>query len=184
MDWNFYFKFLLFYIFVTPCVGVWIEICMDSHFVDDISVTPCVGVWIEILSDWEIQCGQRCHSLRGSVDWNKKWGRFVFAVLFVTPCVGVWIEIAESKLLIARNIVTPCVGVWIEIQNIWWYGYCGIRHSLRGSVDWNSARIRCAAFASGHSLRGSVDWNRNKKSTRFFQGVTPCVGVWIEIMRG
>ena len=32
--------------------------------------------------------------------------------------MGVWIEIAESKLLIARNIVTPCVGVWIEIQNI------------------------------------------------------------------
>ena len=34
--------------YVTPCVGVWIEIHMSYiiHYV--IHVTPCVGVWIEI----------------------------------------------------------------------------------------------------------------------------------------
>ena len=36
-------------LFVTPCVGVWIEINiipLDYRF---LSVTPCVGVWIEIV---------------------------------------------------------------------------------------------------------------------------------------
>ena len=33
---------------VTPCVGVWIEIMVESGDTTSGSVTPCVGVWIEI----------------------------------------------------------------------------------------------------------------------------------------
>ena len=34
--------------FVTPCVGVWIEIVFIPEIKNLIDVTPCVGVWIEI----------------------------------------------------------------------------------------------------------------------------------------
>ena len=33
---------------VTPCVGVWIEIISVAPILPIASVTPCVGVWIEI----------------------------------------------------------------------------------------------------------------------------------------
>ena len=55
---------------VTPCVGVWIEILYYLHSLLLHCVTPCVGVWIEIFRD-----------APGS------------SHVFVTPCVGVWIEI-------------------------------------------------------------------------------------------
>ena len=34
--------------YVTPCVGVWIEIASPQLRMVDHGVTPCVGVWIEI----------------------------------------------------------------------------------------------------------------------------------------
>ena len=34
---------------VTPCVGVWIEIDVQTTIQGINNVTPCVGVWIEIL---------------------------------------------------------------------------------------------------------------------------------------
>ena len=34
--------------FVTPCVGVWIEIVQKQNGNRRNKVTPCVGVWIEI----------------------------------------------------------------------------------------------------------------------------------------
>ena len=39
------------YIFVTPCVGVWIETAMAARSMRLYRVTPCVGVWIETLAD-------------------------------------------------------------------------------------------------------------------------------------
>ena len=33
---------------VTPCVGVWIEILTANSLLLYCTVTPCVGVWIEI----------------------------------------------------------------------------------------------------------------------------------------
>ena len=36
--------------FVTPCVGVWIEISIKPPPFTLPTVTPCVGVWIEIIS--------------------------------------------------------------------------------------------------------------------------------------
>ena len=35
-------------VYVTPCVGVWIEINLPSPQRKRRIVTPCVGVWIEI----------------------------------------------------------------------------------------------------------------------------------------
>ena len=77
---------------VTPCVGVWIEICPGQPFCCKELVTPCVGVWIEI------------EFLANAV-----------LIIFVTPCVGVWIEILVSTAVSEEELVTPCVGVWIEI---------------------------------------------------------------------
>ncbi len=77
----------------------------------------------------------------------------------VTPFVGVWIEIWFTTGFTVIAGVTPFVGVWIEISRstvseIWF-----LRHSLRGSVDWNRAWSRKSVCRLCHSLRGSVDWN-------------------------
>ena len=55
--------------FVTPCVGVWIEILIERilEWMDEY-VTPCVGVWIEIKGTVDNYPKGRSHSLRGSVD--------------------------------------------------------------------------------------------------------------------
>ena len=54
--------------YVTPCVGVWIEICNRRIYKNAQYVTPCVGVWIEIISKMYRNEMNFCHSLRGSVD--------------------------------------------------------------------------------------------------------------------
>ena len=56
-------------IWVTPCVGVWIETITGSLSHKKTEVTPCVGVWIETLELIK--------------------SKYPTAV---TPCVGVWIE--------------------------------------------------------------------------------------------
>ena len=58
---------------VTPFVGVWIEINIETYISAPSNVTPFVGVWIEIMV---------LDSVVGRVD--------------VTPFVGVWIEIFQS----------------------------------------------------------------------------------------
>ena len=55
--------------FVTPCVGVWIETWQQRPSQLIYPVTPCVGVWIETFEPG-----------------------FDNIVHGVTPCVGVWIE--------------------------------------------------------------------------------------------
>ena len=107
---------------VTPLVGVWIEISVEDAEKYAEQVTPLVGVWIEIC----IAVPEFSHSV-------------------VTPLVGVWIEMGhiryphtynESlpswecglKLRQYKNkvddpYVTPLVGVWIEIL-------------IRKSTDW------------------------------------------------
>ena len=76
--------------FVTPCVGVWIEMIPPQAFAKKIkslpvwecglkfsdvphhqeiaAVTPCVGVWIEMSALNAAGCDPPCHSLCGSVD--------------------------------------------------------------------------------------------------------------------
>ena len=70
VDWNVWCFCNAWVIFVTPCMGVWIEIDIRVYLYSRRLVTPCMGVWIEILTDFT------CH-----------------AQSFVTPCMGVWIEI-------------------------------------------------------------------------------------------
>ena len=53
---------------VTPCAGVWIEICLCRMDSVGLYVTPCAGVWIEISGASASDAGSGCHSLCGSVD--------------------------------------------------------------------------------------------------------------------
>ena len=76
---------------VTPCVGVWIETCLQRQFPGSLSSHPA---WV---------CG-----LKLSEAEEAGFARPV------TPCVGVWIETFCRRLYNIPIRVTPCVGVWIE----------------------------------------------------------------------
>ena len=54
--------------FVTPLVGVWIEISFCSRVANMSHVTPLVGVWIEINSLSVVMSTVLRHSPCGSVD--------------------------------------------------------------------------------------------------------------------
>ena len=149
-----YIKRLRKHLFVTPCVGVWIETtslhggtcCFPSHpawvcglklayqkIYYDFFVTPCVGVWIETVVNG------RCYNFGG-----------------VTPCVGVWIETLSCHVNLNYLNVTPCVGVWIETDSVWSFDQLILSHpawvcGLKPFVyDMISLRY-------GHTLRGCVD---------------------------
>ena len=53
---------------VTPFVGVWIEISSTAPTTQDNGVTPFVGVWIEMTGAEQNKENSSGHSLRGSVD--------------------------------------------------------------------------------------------------------------------
>ena len=165
--------------FVTPCVGVWIEITVIEYFFSIGTVTPCVGVWIEI-----------------------PYFGAVSSPSIVTPCVGVWIEIYFWQYSCYNYIVTPCVGVWIEIilsgniggtigslpawecglKSLWSPSLCKFFVSLPAwECGLKLQDQKIDNLCLGHSLRGSVDWNFQFKSAFKPNKVTPCVGVWIEI---
>ena len=168
---------------VTPLVGVWIEIIRNLQKELEKYVTPLVGVWIEIamLLEWLKVRGS--HSPRGSVDWNKKNMRLYYPMYRHSP----------------RGSVD-----WN-----WWKGNLGCRskyrHSPRGSVDWNSL-LAIPPFLISGSL---PSWECGLKLLRIlgcsnppvslpswecglkfplslgagnFENVTPLVGVWIEIV--
>ena len=126
--------------YVTPYAGVWIEIFFTSLWNNAEGVTPYAGVWIEILTHICLYQWARCHSLRGSVDWNliRTSHKFFGKSHSLRGSVD-WNE--EGK-----PILTP--------QSC---------HSLRGSVDWNHIGSSMMSASSSHSLRGSVDWNLYKK---------------------
>ena len=78
--------------YVTPFLGVWIEIERIEKAKEQESVTPFLGVWIEIL-----------HMLSG-----RSRG-------YVTPFLGVWIEIAEENpqmMLYALSLPSWECGKW------------------------------------------------------------------------
>ena len=142
--------------YVTPFVGVWIEIGIVEHKSVSTCVTPFVGVWIEIGKT------PTSHSISGVTPFVGVWIEICYRSIIgllqqlslpswecglkyietvtnddetVTPFVGVWIEIKRLHRGFPMQSVTPFVGVWIEIKNItgaWKYSIC---HSLRGSVD-------------------------------------------------
>ena len=57
-------------------------------------VTPYAGVWIEMRNSFLTYQQGICHSLRGSVDWNKNIEPEQVTKI-VTPYAGVWIEILK-----------------------------------------------------------------------------------------
>ena len=121
-----------------------------------------------------------CHSLRGSVDWNKK-SFHIATNNRVTPYAGVWIEIIYAVGMTYSCVtslptrecglkslsyvptctswqVTPYAGVWIEIS--WSRNALSNSRSLptrecglKYKLPWRDKRN------ISHSLRGSVDWN-------------------------
>ena len=113
VDWNTRIDAFWAFLWVTPCVGVWIETAFIILARAWAIVTPCVGVWIET------------YELRNALDYGtshpawvcglKQLKKKIPVVMFVTPCVGVWIE----------TMLFLCV---------WFLVLC---HTLRGCVDWN-----------------------------------------------
>ena len=124
-------------LFVTPFVGVWIEICIHST-----QLTPKECHSLRGSVDWnsfgeQFYSNKVGHSLRGSVDWNFYRSMMGYKLTpslpswecglkynsnkqrdrrsEVTPFVGVWIEILNWRNIQRCKLVTPFVGVWIEI---------------------------------------------------------------------
>ena len=122
-----------------------------------------------------------CHSLCGSVDWNR--------------------VMRKSVSIPNRSLpVRECGLKYGEHQQ----QTCYMCHSLCGSVDWNWTCTGTYTKRCSHSLCGSVDWNQEwfedmkgqlsslpvrECGLKFKNGedwsrsdpVTPCAGVWIEI---
>ena len=143
------------------------------------TVTPYVGVWIETtkaqveitkqmsLLMWE--CGlklkridglrcKHCHSLCGSVDWNRTGHDYLLGARCHSLCGSVdWnlyrritLDVTKKSLLMWECGLKPPTG------NVM---LTGDGHSLCGSVDWNIPKAVTIAACASHSLCGSVDWN-------------------------
>ena len=81
-----------------------------------IFVTPCVGVWIEITLWMARQTGHCCHSLRGSVDWNLNAYETINRNRGHSLRGSVDWNYEPTHAVVSNPLVTPCVGVWIEIK--------------------------------------------------------------------
>ena len=135
--------------------------------------------------DWNIvvmyiRKSNRCHTLRGCVDWNCLRRLRIWRLYNVTPYVGVWIETPQIAHIINSNCHTlrGCVD-WNRALS------CELvvlilGHTLRGCVDWNNSSIVIVSESPSHTLRGCVDWNKNARLRNNELNVTPYVGVWIE----
>ena len=120
---------------VTPYAGVWIEINFNTTSWGGLSSLPTrecglksfcsISVYMFTCHslrgsvDWNrLFCNTlnhiKGHSLRGSVDWNVKSGSLTRSTI-VTPYAGVWIEIGMRWLYRHVRKVTPYAGVWIEM---------------------------------------------------------------------
>ena len=100
-------------------------------------VTPFVGVWIETSTPLSVSMLYDCHTLRGCVDWNLRYG--VNAP--PSPCHTLrgCVDWNSSKPNPATWYpVTPFVGVWIETIMASRLSLWKLCHTLRGCVDWNS----------------------------------------------
>ena len=100
------------------------------------------------------------HSLRGSVDWNRKWWNLRCSR---RPSLPSW----ECGLKYNRHGCKKRVHGHSLRGSVDWnisfkpYLMCVVSHSLRGSVDWNKPIYLTWEVGTRHSLRGSVDWNKN-----------------------
>ena len=181
VDWNHPVCMLHLPLYVTPCMGVWIETSITVEKRRRERVTPCMGVWIETFWAMPKRNGVWGHTLYGCVDWNTlllsvfilflshtlygcvDWNTVnvrEIPVDYVTPCMGVWIETSKVSLCWLECKVTPCMGVWIETSYI-------VRYQ-------NGARVTpcMGVWIETANIIGSDDPH----------DVTPCMGVWIETL--
>ena len=163
--------------------------------------SPCGSV------DWNRDMGRTadtgiCHSPCGSVDWNiiriihrishrtslpvwecglKSWYASIACCsqtsLPVWEC-GLKFTIGQEQPTVLASLpVWECglkYGCYAALKE-----YIG--HSPCGSVDWNRKDSSLDFGKGGHSPCGSVDWNMPPCKGGKGKGVTPRVGVWIEI---
>ncbi len=102
----------------------------------------------------------------------------------VTPCVGVWIEMMEIASVINATVSLPAweCGLKSPAARICMLNLLSLP-AWECGLKWR-VKIR-NRFKIRHSLRGSVDWNGLTVNSRCnITIVTPCVGVWIEIFLG
>ena len=126
-----------------------------------------------------------CHSLRGSVDWNK----LIVCCLccdwhLSLPAWECGLKLHRAKTVTLYHLSLPAWECGLKSSIDAPIAINVERHSLRGSVDWNRQTIQDSEESEyRHSLRGSVDWNLMIQIiTHNLKQVTPCVGVWIEIL--
>ena len=164
-------------------MGVWIETDSQNDHNQAIAVTPCMGVWIETLMGVNLFKIFKSHP--------------VWVCGLKQPHAGhrpgsrrshpVWV--CGLKLPNPSNLA-----VWLVSHPVW---VCGLKHLLNGSimlldshtlygcVDWNTAWGTIVPSLFSHTLYGCVDWNFWAMPKELgVEGVTPCMGVWIETKFG
>ena len=162
-------------------MGVWIETASFLASLFLIIVTPCVGVWIETWRNVLSCAPERCHTLRGCVDWNIYSISVPLGLPMSHPAWVCGLKRQLKQLFVSQHFVTPCVGVWIEtltderIIAAW-------RHTLRGCVDWNFMPdyLNDLKFNQVTPCVGVWIETENQQKPYTTLWVTPCVGVWIE----
>ena len=186
---------------VTPFVGVWIETIIfwlyyciarshpswvcglklpgngENHL--GCSVTPFVGVWIETVKYFSF-CIPSCHTLRGCVDWNRRYCGYGESNLESHPSWVCGLKRHPFRVASSKNKSHPSWVCGLKLNLLWhnvvktkshpsWV--CGLKHALlhdireyfshtlRGCVDWNLYRYNIKPEMKSHTLRGCVDWN-------------------------
>ena len=165
-------------------------------------VTPCMGVWIETLHQKRHNEHHKRHTLYGCVDWNINTVANVCRNTWSHP---VWVcglkhwQRKEHRVRSKSHTLYGCVD-WNCLRYEMVTRSCG--HTLYGCVDWNKAfghkmieeseshpvwvcGLKLVPLPSVnpfccHTLYGCVDWNYIFHPKIINQGVTPCMGVWIE----
>ena len=185
-------------------MGVWIEILRLRYIADFHKSLPAWECGLKSQLPVTVD-NYLCHSLRGSVDWNT-WNIFdIFCLPKSLPAweCGLKCNLVKIRWVFFSHSLRGSVDWNLLCLHPRYQCKC---HSLRGSVDWNWDFIQNLSGNCGHSLRGSVDWNIfmlcvlfdhipslpawecGLKSLPWIKLlrqslVTPCVGVWIEIIR-
>ena len=117
---------------------MWIEIKLFCNCVWFNFVIPFVGMWIEIGNGNNIPQLAYRHPLCGDVNWNPNLIATLIQSCFVIPFVGMWIEISLSLSHNLILVVIPFVGMWIEIGIMALAAADGLGHPLCGDVNWNN----------------------------------------------
>ena len=98
-----------------------------------------------------------CHTLRGCVDWNFRYGT-----------KAVRMEVSHPSWVCGLKLSTStCTNNGCRSHPSW---VCG----LKPKMVQETTGLKC------HTLRGCVDWNPESELDKAYLYVTPFVGVWIE----